>query len=146
MQPIPCYCDASFDPQIRVAIIGWRINDGPIYTQTIKNTNNTRAEIFGLITLINHLDPVKKYIVYTDCESIIRRIATKQKLIDSQFKNNKGELLHNHDLYQALFHLLNENIIVTHIKGHMPAGQMDDTNVNFSQLDKYVRKKLRNKV
>ena len=69
-----CYCDASFDPCTKNAVCGWQIGNNPIQLMNISKTTNTKAEIIGLITLINNLDPTSGYIIYTDCESIINRI------------------------------------------------------------------------
>lgn len=146
MEPIKCYTDASYDPTSHVAVIGWRIQNGLIHTTVLHNTNNTRAEIIGLIDLLDALtDKTLSYVVYTDCQSILNRLAVKDKLIEMNFCNNKGEPLHNSDLYKKLFNLLSENpnIKLTHIKGHLPTKDMTADNSLFSELDKCVRRKLR---
>lgn len=143
MNEIKCYTDASFDPKSRVAIIGWRINKQNIRVNVLKNTTNTRAEIVSLIKLIDNLESDKKYIIYTDCQSILNRIASKDLLIEKDFKNSKGEELNNADLYKKLFEVLTPNIKLVHIDGHLPTKFKDDNDKNFSELDKYVRSELR---
>lgn len=143
---VNCYCDASYDPETKTAICGWKIGDDDIKFLCVKNTNNTRAEIIGLIRLITNLDDQLEYIIYTDCESILNRIASKEKLIKCSFKNKRGIPLSNGDLYRQLFDLLNPNIKLVHIEGHLPVGQMNNHNFIFSKLDKKVRAKLRSKL
>jgi ribonuclease HI len=143
MEIIKCYCDASYDPISKTAVTGWKIGSDPICIKKIKNTNNTRAEIIGIISLIENLDPFKNYIIYTDCQGILERLASKENLIRKNFKNNKGIELANCDIYQQLFDAVTDNIIIKHINGHMPTKIMNDDNIIFSMVDKYVRKALR---
>lgn len=143
MKHIKCYCDASFDPVSKIAVIGWKIGDGDIQTFLCKNTNNSRAEIIGLINLISLLNPTNEYIIFTDCESIIRRLSNKEILINKDFKNKAGMPLSNVDLYKKLFEIIPNNIIIKHINGHMPIKLMADENIIFSTVDKFVRKLLR---
>lgn len=143
MNIIKCYCDASYNPQTKIAVIGWKIGQNKIRDMLLTDTNNTRAEIIGLIHLINELDPNLKYIIHTDCQSILNRLMSKEKLIGKDFKNAKGEKLGNADLYQKLFEIVTENITLVHIDGHISREKMNEDNVIFSQLDKYVRRKLR---
>jgi len=140
---IKCYCDASFDPKTKIAIIGWCISDGHINVSQLNNTNNTRAEIICLIGLIKMLDKRLKYSIYTDCMGIISRIESKDKLIKKNFLSKKGIELNNADLYKELFNLLTPNIHIVHIRGHVPLNQMTNDNIKFSALDKCVRAKLR---
>ena len=51
LHPIKCYCDASYDPKFRTAVIGWKIGDSNIHTLTIDKTNNIRAEILGFLDM-----------------------------------------------------------------------------------------------
>ncbi|AYV84931.1 MAG: hypothetical protein Satyrvirus1_17 [Satyrvirus sp.] len=143
MAAIKCYCDASYDPKSHVAIIGYIVGNNSICTEKIVNTNNTRAEIIGLINLIGTLED-NDYVIYTDCQNIIKRLKSKDKLVENGFKNKKGIPLSNADLYKKLFDTIKPNIKLEHIKGHLPTKFMTDDNKMFSMLDKFVRKKLRN--
>ena len=141
-----CYCDASYDPQSKTAVVGYTI--GTVFDPIIfymKNTKNTRAEIHGLIKLINVLDPNRAYIIYTDCDSILKRIKKRDDLMRNQFKNRKGKLLKSADLYRQLFDLVSNNLDldIRHIRGHMPTHQKNDDDMMFGKLDKFVRAKLR---
>jgi len=140
---IKCYTDASFDPKFNTAVIGWRVNNHDLRMNILKNTTNIRAELMSLIKLLSGLNANKNYIVYTDCQSIINRVASKDELIKKNFMTNKGEELFNADLYKKLFELLTPNIKLIHIDGHLPVGQRNDDDREFSDLDKAVRKKLR---
>ena len=63
---IECYTDASYNPKNKIAIIGYKIGSDQIRLHRINDTNNTRAEIIGLLILLDHLDLDKSYVVYTD--------------------------------------------------------------------------------
>lgn len=145
---IKCFCDASFDPRRKIAVIGWKIgtNSNTQY-DIIEDTTNTAAEICVLIRLIEELindhDHIHKYTIFTDCQSIINRINSAQKLIDCQFKNRRGKLLTNAHLYCKLFDLLNPRIKIKHTAGHMPKLHMNNDQLIFSELDIAVRKRLR---
>ena len=150
---IKCFCDASYSPQTKIAIVGWQIGNSDITTIKIENTNNTRAEIIGIIKLMTEIHdihntdnankPKKEYTIYTDCQSILNRIESKDKLIKKNFMNRKNVRLANADLYEQLFDLLQNNIILEHIVGHMPNKKMNEQNKQFSILDRLVRSELR---
>lgn len=144
---IKCYCDASFSPETKNAICGWKIGeDNAMQTMLLINTNNTRAEIIGLIHLIhlvNKLPNNSTYIIYTDCLSVIDRIKKRGKLQNKNFCNRKGQSLANADIYQELFSILKENIKIIHIDGHLPKNKRNNDNKIFSEIDIAVRRKLR---
>ena len=117
---IKCYCDASYDPSSKIAICGWQISNGPIQTFTLTNTKNTRAEIIGLIHLINIVNNQPgNFIIYTDCESIIRIINNREKLVNKNFCNKKGVELEHADIYRDLFMIISDKIQIEHISGHV---------------------------
>jgi histone acetyltransferase (RNA polymerase elongator complex component) len=62
------------------------------------------------------------------------------------FCNKKGIKLNNASVYEKLFSLLTPNIEICHIQGHIPKNQMNTNNLQFSELDQYVRSKLRQTV
>ena len=145
MELIKCYTDASYSNTKNVAVIGSKIGSEPIDILILNNTNNTRAEIIGVINLMEKLK-IKfntKYVIYTDCQGVLNIIAKKSKLINANFTNKKNETLRNTDLYKKLYELLRPDIEICHIKGHIPKQNMTPDNVIFSELDKYIRKKLR---
>ncbi len=121
---INCYCDASYDPKTKNAVCGYIINSKQINLHRIKNTNNTRAEIIGLIKLLEKINNTinfdDKINIYTDCQSVLKRIKSKEKLIKNNYCNKKGIKLNNADLLEKLFLLLQPNIILNHIDGHIP--------------------------
>ena len=140
---IKCYTDASFDPVTNTAVIGWKVNKQDLRMNVLKNTTNIRAEIIGLINLLSELDPNKNYIIYTDCQSVLNRIASKELLIRKNFMANSGKELNNADLYKKLFQMLTPNVKLIHIDGHLPVNMRDDDDKEFSDLDKQVRHELR---
>lgn len=145
-----CYTDASFDPVSKIAIVGYIINSSihpPIITSIINNTTNTKAEIVSIIMLIKKLLEmnIKKATIYTDCQSVINVIKKKNVFIINNFLSKNNKILNNATLYKELFELLDNHtdIIILHIKGHIPTKDMNDDNKIFSVLDKNLRSKLR---
>lgn len=192
---IKCYCDSSYSPQHKLAVVGYQIGDEPINTFIIENTNNTSAEVQGLLhlvislvsnntrieikkrinlmnsiidnnvdnnnstyNLLNLINEIQRllinnvydhknlqYFIYTDCESALYRINSKDEIINNGYKTKKGKDISNAEYYKKLFNILNNvnNIQFKHIKGHLPKDQMDDDNKKFSILDQFVRNQLR---
>jgi len=123
--------------------------------QSIKiiTDSNSSSTVFEITTVINALEDAHKNYpnstsinIYTDCKNIIDLVEKRRvKLEWSGFKNKKGVLINNSELYKELFSLLNP--IPTKfikIKGHCK--QTDRENIEqciFDCVDKLCRKKLR---
>ncbi|XWV25750.1 ribonuclease HI [Tupanvirus soda lake] len=143
---IDCYCDASYNPDYDIAVLGWMIGDDEITIKLIEKTTNTRAELIAIVCLLTRLDPDTKYTIFTDCLTTIKRLESKNELINKNFKNRKGVELSNADMYKKIFELVNDNITIKHIEGHIASKLMSENNKKFSILDKHVRNILRHKV
>lgn len=146
------YCDASFNPQHKIAVIAWKSNDNDdnnIHYKILYDTTNTGAEIEALVEILNEIynsNLRENVIIFTDCQSAINRINARIKLIESNFISKKGTRNRNADRYIKIFKLIDSidaDIEFKHIKGHVPAGQMNDDNKIFSSIDKFARKQLR---
>jgi ribonuclease HI len=146
MKITKCFCDASYSPLHKFAIIGWQIGKNEINIQRINDTNNTRAELIAMIKLLKCLDVNEHYTIFTDCQGIIRSLNKKEKIVEKKFKNNRGKELANADLYRKLYDLFLPNISIVHISGHIPTKLMNNDNENFSRVDKLVRSVLREHV
>jgi ribonuclease HI len=152
-----CYCDASCDPQTKIAIIGWFIDDGvnKIKLERMINATCASAELLGLIRLLTDISELinisdnnieTQYIVHSDSESVINRIHSKDKLIKSNFITKKGKRLKSADLYIELFNLiemLQGHISIEHIDGHKKSNLKNYIDRQFSKVDKKVRNVLR---
>nr|WBF70539.1 hypothetical protein [Megavirus caiporensis] len=140
---ILCFCDASFDPKSNTAIIAWKIGNNDIQYKIIHDTNNTRAEIIVLLKILSKINYNQQHIIYTDCASLLSRINSRDKIIQSNYKTNSGKDIKNADLYSQIFNKLQDGIQVKHIEGHLPIRDMNSNNMIFTQVDKLARKKLR---
>ena len=128
MNLVEYYSDASFSPPNHIAIVGFKIKVSDIiYTKTIFDTKNTDAELIGIQQCINHFiinyDNTKfKLVIYTDCAKAIQ--------VKEQFKteNKLGE-----------FEIIK-------IEGHKPTRLKDANDKQFSIIDKYTRKLLRQRL
>ncbi|ANB50830.1 hypothetical protein [Powai lake megavirus] len=140
---ILCFCDASFDPKSNIAVIAWKIGNNDIQYEIIHDTNNTRAEIIVLLKILSEINQNQQYIIYTDCASLLSRINSRDKIIQSNYKTRCGKNIKNADLYSQIFNKLQGGIQIKHIDGHLPTRDMNSNNITFSQVDKLARKKLR---
>ena len=144
-----CFCDGSYNPQHKIAVIAWKCGDGDIKHEIIHNTNNTRAELEALIKVLNDVQKQKidgTIVINTDCQSAINRINSRTKLEEAGFMTKKGTMVRNTDIYIKLFELTDSipnDIEFKHIDGHIRKRLMTDDNRIFSTIDKFARKRLR---
>jgi ribonuclease HI len=156
MKTIYIYSDASFSKPSGTGIIGFACIAGEdthlktflttddIQIEKIKETNNIRCEIKSAIHAIESRKQSDRVILFTDCESIVNLPTRRQKLEKMQFKNKRGQILKNADLYVKFFSLMDKfHIEIRWIKGHTPEAGQDHIHKNFSVVDQAVRKKLR---
>lgn len=148
------YSDASFSPQYNIGVIGWKIDNHQINTKIIENADdNVTCELYGLIKILEYIieSSARKTDchIYIDCQSIIDKISKRNTIIDNNFMTKKGKYISNHKLYGYVFDIYNKilengiNLYLHHIVGHKPTHEKDDTDVSFSQVDKLVRRELR---
>jgi len=131
-----CYTDASFCPKTKLAVYGYylpfltpgRVEHNFTY---LENTTNTEAEVKGLLSLLKMLDDTElRCDVFTDCKSAVDKI---------QERND------NTSLFVKIYDILdrNPNISIKHIQGHKPKKEKTEIDLEFSVIDKAVRKELR---
>nr|WIL04925.1 ribonuclease H [Cedratvirus duvanny] len=140
---IKCYTDASYDPRSRVAVAGWKIGQESIHHELIHNTSINRAELQGMINLIQHLEGYNNFTIFTDCENIVNKYQQREEIISRNFLTKNGKEIANSDLLRKFFAICKDNITIKHIQGHMTKQLMNDDNRNFSLVDKHVRRVLR---
>lgn len=155
-QPEIFMCDASYNNSLDLAIIGYydsTINQ--MFHKLHTNVSNTKAEILAIIELMqyisnkNHNKSNLTIKIFTDCQQVINLLNKRDKLVQTNFCNKKGIPLNNGNEYRLFFQnydLLNSlvtKIIIEHIDGHKKKYLKTDTDYLFSNLDKYVRKILR---
>ncbi|SHO33522.1 Ribonuclease HI [Cedratvirus A11] len=139
-----CYCDASYDPRSRVAVIGWKITQGEIHHELIHDTNINRAELQGIINLIKYLEEEHSNVtIFTDCENIVNKHQQREEIISRNFLTKNGKEIANSDLLREFFSICTDNITIKHIQGHMAKHLMSDDNKEFALVDKHVRRVLR---
>ena len=61
------YCDASFSPQHKIAVIAWKSDENAIKHKIIHNTNNISAELDGLITILTEILKFNIPLLKTHC-------------------------------------------------------------------------------
>ena len=113
---IEYFTDASYSPQQKISVIGFKIRGcNTINTEKLIGINSTQSEILGIQRCVDHFAnnyniETHKYYIYTDCQ--------------------RG---------------LNLPIIgkIIKIDGHKPSRLKSKNDLEFSKVDKYVRKELR---
>jgi len=118
---IEYFTDASFSPQNKIAVVGFKIRSNPnIQTEIIYDTKSTTAELLGIQKCIdNFCINNTSCIIYTDC--------SKAVMLELDYKMNNPTI----------------NLYIKKIDGHKPTKIKDDTDREFALVDKYTRKKLR---
>lgn len=113
---IEYFTDASYSPQHKIAVIGFKIRTNKtIHVEKLENINNTQAEILGIHRCIDHFnnnyntETIQCY-VYTDCQRGLN-IPISGKIIK--------------------------------LDGHKPTRLKDKDDIEFAKVDKHVRKTLR---
>ena len=137
------YTDASFSKTHGLAVIGYMISD-KLTILEIKESNNIRAEIRGVITALNAAPKSASVTLYTDCQTVTELIGRRDKLEKTNFiSQTKQTPLANADLYKEFYKIYDQlHPEIIWVKGHTSS---KDTKIkkNFSTVDKEVRKALR---
>lgn len=154
------YTDTSYNKAHQLAVLGYAIFIGEKDHQTqviseqniklvsIQEQNNIRAELRGALCALQSIkdySPKQKIIIFSDCQTLQRLPLRRTKLESAGFKSlSKNSELANADLYREFFEFYDYFYIeIQWIKGHTPKNNLTFIENNFVQLDKFVRKKLR---
>nr|WIL03439.1 ribonuclease H [Cedratvirus plubellavi] len=140
---LKCYTDASYDSRSRLAVTGWKVEQGEIHHELIYDTNINRAELQGMINLIQHLGEYSNFTIFTDCENIVNKHKQREEIISRNFLTKNGKEIANSDLLREFFSICKDNITIKHIQGHMAKHLMNDDNKEFALVDKHVRRVLK---
>lgn len=147
---IQFFSDASFSPQHKIGVIGWRKNDDEINTEILTNiTDNVTCECHALLKVLEYIqcnNTNNVYEIYVDCNSILEKIAKRDTIKKNQYRTKKGKYIHGHILYEKIFNILDNtrcNIYFYHIDGHKSFDKKTVVDHKFSTVDKLVRKRLR---
>lgn len=112
----------------------------------IPEANNIRAELRAVIKALESCKVGTPVVVFTDCQNVVGLPARRKKLEHGGFMSgNTHQPLANTDLYKEFFVQMDRiHPSLVWIKGHSPSKKgRDPVQTNFSQLDRAVRKKLR---
>jgi ribonuclease HI len=143
---VDIYTDASFSKALGLGIIGY-LMFAPEKTFTIlkiKESNNIRAEIKGVIAALSAAPKLSQVTLYTDCQTVTGLLDRREKLEKTNFiSQTKLAPLANADLYKEFYKIYDQvQPKIIWIKGHI-ANKDSDIKKNFSFVDKEVRRSLR---
>ena len=116
-----------------VSIIGYKIGDNKIVVKK-EQLKNTQAEMEAAIQLLKEVKKSEtkcQHILYTDCDKIFR---LSKEIMEPRDK-------HELKLMKLLSSTKTE---VEHVKGHSKQIDKNSVELQFQQVDKLVRKTLRN--
>ena len=154
MQTIKLFCDGSVNPQKKIGFgtyfiykdtdILERVKD-KIYTKRFENTSSTKLELEVLLWALDDSELLNKEIhIYTDCQNILGLESRREKLESNNYKNAKGKLLNNHELYKEFYEKIDKlNCTFIKVKGHKPSNQKDLIDDLFTLVDRVSRDALR---
>jgi len=117
-----------------------------IRTKRFKNTSSTKLELQTLIWALADLElGDQEVVVYTDSQNITHLLERRQSLEQNYFRNQKGELLNNYELYKEFYQMIDLlNCEIVKVKGHQPSRKKDKIERIFTIVDKASRKAVRN--
>ncbi len=151
------YCDASFSKIYQIAIVGSLFfknnNEHQFKLSTeahtiliqIREINNIRAEIKGVILALQDCPQARHVVLFTDCQTISELINRRSHLEKTNYiSKSKNVELANADLYRQ-FYLLYDQFQpeINWVKGHSKKSIQTHQQKHFSYIDKMVRTKLR---
>ena len=111
---LDCYCDASYNKEIGVSVIGFKIGHDEIRIEELINTKNTQAELVAVdrcISVRDELYPGAHLTIHTDC----------QRACQNEYPN----------------------VTMSKIKGHKKKALRDAKDEVFRTVDRAVRRRLR---
>lgn len=121
------YCDASYNHQCKVGVIGYKSGSSPITLESVYGAKNTELEFIALDRVLSVASDGDT--VYSDCQRIIELI----------LKSNP-KYQYQSDLLRRLEQV---SVSVLKIDGHKPSRDKDENDMQFSLVDNAVRKHLR---
>lgn len=101
---IKCFTDASYSPDLKISIIGYKIGDQDVITENLPNVKNTQAELYAInkcIDICKELYLDQDIIIHTDCQRALKNeypVGIKIKKVKGHKKKlfmNEDELLFN---------------------------------------------------
>ncbi len=121
---IECWTDASYSPQHKLSVFGYKIGQNKIKT-FVSELKNTQAEL----------------------EAISKCIEECKKLYpDINNPNLNFVIIIYSDCQRAIMNEYDSFVKIIKIKGHSKKSEKNNVDMIFSYVDKEVRKVLRNKI
>lgn len=121
------YCDTSYNNQHNIGVIGYKSEHTNVYTYICNNIKNTELEFNAFEDVLNYIHAGDS--IYTDCQRITDLVGKRNPKYDYQKR-----LLNRID---------NTNVEIIKIDGHKPTREKDENDIQFSLVDKAVRRHLR---
>jgi len=117
-----------------------------IQVKCFEDTSSTKLELQTLLWGLNNIRNSDVCItIYTDSQNIIGLPNRRSRLEKNAYRNQKNQLINNHQLYQDFFRLTDRlNYTLVKIQGHQPSRDKDKLDKIFSLVDKASRKALKN--
>ena len=134
------FTDASYSPTHNIGILGTRRENGEIVITRTENMKNTQCELESFVLTLEYAlsNNDKNIIIFTDCSNVCRLVHERN---DSREKRYK-------DFYKRYDHCVENDMIidVRLVKGHSPQNVKTECEKLFCDVDKKVRKVLRETV
>jgi hypothetical protein len=91
-----CYCDASYNHNANIGVIGYKFNNEEILYESYSNIKNTQLELLAIQRLIEKRD--KEYInqhiyIYTDCQKACQIIYPNVTTIKIKAHKKKSDCI-----------------------------------------------------
>lgn len=128
------YSDASYSPQHKVGVIGYKKRNDKVHLRRTKKKGSTNCELQSFIRLLSKADE-NDLIIYTDCNKVIQLVTEQHRWRD---------ILKYEKFYKRYdFYTKNKSVEVRKLVGHSKKEFKDEHDLQFQAVDLKVRKKLR---
>jgi len=155
MNEIRLFTDGSLDPATKIGYGAYLlITNLPsladklahnIPIKRFEQTTSTQLELQTVLWALSELPSKQdKIFLYTDSQNIINLPARRNKLEAQHYRNKKGELIRNHDLYRTFYACIDQlDCALIKVRGHQPSSNKDLIEQLFGLVDRASRQALR---
>lgn len=151
MNKISLFTDGSLNPHSKIGFGAYIIQKyekvSKVVVKKFESTSSTKLELETFLWAIKEIidEDFSHLVIYTDSQNIVTLPARREKLESNDFKNLKGVVLKNSNIYREFFILLDQlDFEIIKVSGHLKSKNKDSIDRIFTLVDRGSRKALKN--
>lgn len=116
-----------------------------IKIQKFEGTSSTQLELETLLWALSAENLQNfKIVFYTDCQNIIGLQKRREGLESKNYRNSKGKLIKNHEIYKDFFKMIDaQDCEFEKVQGHKKSSAKNEIDEIFTLVDRATRRALR---